>query len=297
MEKRIMAEIIDGKKVSAEIRAEIKDRVAELNRDYGRVPGLAVVLVGDDAASAVYVRMKDKGCREVGINSFQHILPSTTSQEELLALIDKLNNDSNVSGLLVQLPLPEHIDEKAVINAIDPVKDVDGFHPVNVGKLVAGDECFIPCTPHGCQILINRHVKELKGKHLVVVGRSNIVGKPVANMMIQKNDMANCIVTVCHTAAKDISVYTKQADILVVAAGRPGTVTGDMVRDGVVVIDVGVNRIADPADSAKTKLVGDVDFDSVEPKASAITPVPGGVGPMTIAMLLSNTVKAFEIQN
>jgi methylenetetrahydrofolate dehydrogenase (NADP+)/methenyltetrahydrofolate cyclohydrolase len=292
-----MAEIIDGKKVSSEIRAEIKERIAQLNKIHGKVPGLAVVLVGDDAASAVYVKMKGKGCEEVGMNSFQHILPGATSQSELLALIDKLNKDSNVNGILVQLPLPKQIDEKAVINAIDPIKDVDGFHPVNVGKLVADDECFLPCTPHGCQILINRHVKDLKGKHLVVVGRSSIVGKPVANMMIQKNDQANCIVTVCHTAAKDISVYTKQADILVVAAGRPMTVTGEMVKEGVVVIDVGVNRITDPADSSKTKIVGDVDFDSVEPKAAAITPVPGGVGPMTIAMLLSNTVKAFEMQN
>ena len=292
-----MAEIIDGKKVSAEIRAEIKEKVSQLNKIYGRVPGLAVVLVGDDAASAVYVKMKGKGCEEVGMNSFQHILPGSTSQGELLSLIDKLNHDKNVNGILVQLPLPKHIDEKSVINAIDPVKDVDGFHPVNVGKLVADDECFLPCTPHGCQILINRHVKDLKGKHLVVVGRSSIVGKPVANMMIQKNERANCIVTICHTAAKDISVYTKQADILVVAAGKPMTVTGDMVKDGVVVIDVGVNRITDPADPSKTKLVGDVDFESVEPKAAAITPVPGGVGPMTIAMLLSNTVEAFEIQN
>lgn len=292
-----MAEIIDGKKVSSEIRAEIKERVAQLNKTYGKVPGLAVVLIGDDAASAVYVRMKGKGCEEVGMNSFQHILPEATSLGELLALIEKLNKDSNVNGILVQLPLPKQIDEKAVINAIDPIKDVDGFHPVNVGKLVADDECFLPCTPHGCQILINRHVKDLKGKHLVVVGRSSIVGKPVANMMIQKNDQANCIVTVCHTAAKDISVYTRQADILVVAAGRAMTVTGDMVKEGVVVIDVGVNRIPDPADPSKTKIVGDVDFDSVEPKAAAITPVPGGVGPMTIAMLLSNTVKAFEMQN
>ncbi len=292
-----MAEIIDGKKVSSEIRAEIKERVAQLDKTYGKVPGLAVVLVGDDTASAVYVRMKGKGCEEVGIKSFQYILPESSSQDELLTLIDTLNNDSNVNGILVQMPLPRHINEKAVINAIDPIKDVDGFHPVNVGKLVADDECFLPCTPHGCQILINRYVKDLKGKHLVVVGRSNIVGKPVANMMIQKNDRANCIVTICHTAARDISIYTKQADILVVAAGRPMTVTGDMVKDGVVVIDVGVNRIPDPDDPSKTKLVGDVDFGTVEPKAAAITPVPGGVGPMTIAMLLRNTVKAFEMQN
>jgi len=292
-----VAEIIDGKKISAEIREELKAKVAEMQSKYGNVPGLAVVLVGDDPASAVYVRMKGKGCEEIGIRSFQYILPETTTEDELIALIDELNKDSKVSGILVQLPLPKHISEKAIINAIDPIKDVDGFHPINVGKVVADeDDCFYPCTPLGCQILINRYVKNLKGKHLVVVGRSSIVGKPVANMMMQKNDRANCIVTVCHTAAPDISLYTRQADILVVAAGRANTITGDMVKDGVVVIDVGVNRIADPSDPSKTIIVGDVDFKSVEPKASAITPVPGGVGPMTIAMLLSNTVRAFELQ-
>lgn len=292
-----MAEIIDGKKISAEIREELKAKVAEMQSKYGNVPGLAVVLVGDDPASAVYVRMKGKGCEEIGIRSFQYILPETTTEDELIALIDELNKDSKVSGILVQLPLPKHISEKAIINAIDPIKDVDGFHPINVGKVVADeDDCFYPCTPLGCQILINRYVKNLKGKHLVVVGRSSIVGKPVANMMMQKNDRANCIVTVCHTAAPDISLYTRQADILVVAAGRANTITGDMVKNGVVVIDVGVNRIADPSDPSKTIIVGDVDFKSVEPKAAAITPVPGGVGPMTIAMLLSNTVRAFELQ-
>ena len=267
-----MAEIIDGKKISAEIREELKAKVAEMQSKYGNVPGLAVVLVGDDPASAVYVRMKGKGCEEIGIRSFQYILPETTTEDELIALIDELNKDSKVSGILVQLPLPKHISEKAIINAIDPIKDVDGFHPINVGKVVADeDDCFYPCTPLGCQILINRYVKNLKGKHLVVVGRSSIVGKPVANMMMQKNDRANCIVTVCHTAAPDISLYTRQADILVVAAGRANTITGDMVKDGVVVIDVGVNRIADPSDPSKTIIVGDVDFKSVEPKAAAIT--------------------------
>jgi len=292
-----VAEIIDGKKISSEIREELKSKVAEMQSKYGEVPGLAVVLVGDDPASAVYVRMKGKGCEEVGIRSFQYILPEATSQDELINLIKELNGDSKVNGILVQLPLPKHISEKAVINAIDPIKDVDGFHPINVGKVVADeDDCFYPCTPLGCQILINRYVKDLKGKHLVVVGRSSIVGKPVANMMMQKNDRANCVVTVCHTAAPDISLYTRQADILVVAAGRANTVTGSMVKDGVVVIDVGVNRIPDPANPSNTIIVGDVDFKSVEPKASAITPVPGGVGPMTIAMLLSNTVRAFELQ-
>ncbi len=292
-----MAVIIDGNKVSAEIREELRRKVAEIKTRYNRAPGLAVVLVGDDAASAVYVRMKGKRCEETGINSFQHILPGSTTKNELLALIDKLNNDRDVNGILVQLPLPSHISENDIINAIIPEKDVDGFHPVNTGRMVADVDCFYPCTPSGIQELIYRYVKEIKGKHLVVVGRSNIVGKPVANMMLQKNERANCVVTVCHTAAPDIGYYTKQADILVVAAGRAKTVTGDMVKDGVAVIDVGVNRIPDPADSTKTKIVGDVDFDSVAPKASAITPVPGGVGPMTIAMLMLNTVKAFEIQN
>lgn len=292
-----MTQIIDGKKVSQEIRDSLKVKVSELEKKYGKVPGLAVVLVGDDPASAVYVRMKGKGCEEVGLKSFQHILPGSTPQAELLSLIDGLNGDPDVSGILVQLPLPKHINELAVINAIDPAKDVDGFHPVNTGKMVNGDECLLPCTPAGIQELIVRYAGDIKGKHLVVVGRSNIVGKPVTNMMYQKNSRANCVVTICHTGAPDISVYTKQADILVVAAGKPNTVTGSMVKDGVVVIDVGVNRITDPADSTKTKIAGDVDFDSVAPMAKAITPVPGGVGPMTIAMLLSNTVKAFEQQN
>lgn len=292
-----MTQIIDGKKVSQEIRDSLKIKVADLEKKHGKVPGLAVVLVGEDPASAVYVRMKGKGCEEVGLKSFEHILPESTSEKELLALVDKLNNDPDVNGILVQLPLPKHINELAVINAISPDKDVDGFHPVSTGKMVNGDECLLPCTPAGIQELICRYAGDIKGKHLVVVGRSNIVGKPIANMMYQKNDRANCVVTICHTAAPDISVYTKQADILVVAAGRPGTVTGDMVKDGVVVIDVGVNRLPDPADCTKTKLYGDVDFASVAPKSKAITPVPGGVGPMTIAMLLSNTVKAFEQQN
>ncbi len=292
-----MAEIIDGKKISSEIREKIKYDVEGLKKKYNSVPGLAVILVGDDPASAVYVRMKGKGCEEVGIRSYQYILPETTTKDELLSLINNLNQDSFVNGILVQLPLPKHIPEIEIINAIIPEKDIDGFHPVNTGKMVADQDCFYPCTPLGIQEMICRNVKDLKGKHLVVVGRSNIVGKPVANMMLQKNDRANCVVTVCHTAAPDISVYTKQADILVVAAGRTNTITGDMVKEGVVVIDVGTNRVADPNDSTKTKLAGDVDFESVSLKASAITPVPGGVGPMTIAMLLFNTVKAFKLQN
>ncbi len=293
-----MAVIIDGKAVAAELRDDIKKEVSILKEKTGKVPGLAVVLVGENPASQVYVNMKGKGCEEVGIASFQHRLHADTSEEALLSLIHKLNNAPDVNGILVQLPLPSHINESAIINAINSAKDVDGFHPVNVGKMVIGDEdCFYPCTPYGCQVLINRHVNDLKGKHLVVVGRSNIVGKPLANMMVQKNKMANCVVTVCHTAAPDIGYYTRQADILVVAAGRPDTVRGSMVKEGAVVIDVGVNRIPDPANPSKTKLVGDVNFDEVSKVASAITPVPGGVGPLTITMLLANTLKAFKLQN
>jgi len=291
-----MAHIIDGKKIAAEIREEIKTGVEEVKASTGSVPRLDVVLVGDDPASAVYVRMKGKGCEEVGMVSEQHILSSDTTQDELLKLVDELNKNNEVTGILVQLPLPSHIDENAIINAIDPIKDVDGFHPVNTGKMVIGEDCLFPCTPYGCQELIARSVDNLKGKHVVVVGRSNIVGKPIANMMLQKNDRANCTVTICHTGTPDLSVYTKQADILVVAAGRPGTITGDMVKEGVVVIDVGTNRVENPENPEKTKLVGDVLFEEVEKKASAITPVPGGVGPMTITMLLGNTLKAFSMQ-
>ncbi len=293
-----MATIIDGKALAAEIRSDIKESVERLKEGEGLIPGLAVVLVGNDPASEVYVRMKKKGCDEMGINSFEYKLDEDTTEDELLSLVDKLNRDQKVNGILVQLPLPLHISEEKVINCINPIKDVDGFHPENVGKIVIGDEnCFYPCTPYGVQEMIVRNVKDLKGKHLVVVGRSNIVGKPVANMMFQKSNRANCIVTVCHTAAKDIGEYTRQADILVVAAGRPGTVTADMVKEGVVVIDVGTNRIPHPDDPDKMKLVGDVDFDAVSKKAAAITPVPGGVGPMTITMLLANTVKACKLQN
>jgi methylenetetrahydrofolate dehydrogenase (NADP+)/methenyltetrahydrofolate cyclohydrolase len=293
-----MAVIIDGKKISAEIRGELAVEVKALKEKTGKTPGLAVIMIGDSAASEVYVGNKIKACADTGINSFHHKFDSTYSQKELIALIDKLNADPSVNGILVQLPLPSGIDEVTVLNRIDPLKDADGFHPVNTGKLVIGDpDCFYPCTPYGIQELIVRYMPDISGKHLVVVGRSNIVGKPIANMMVQKNKRANCIVTMCHTAAPDISYYTKQADILVVAAGRANTVTADMVKDGVVVIDVGVNRLPDPANPGKTKLYGDVDFEGVSQKASAITPVPGGVGPMTITMLLKNTVKAFRIQN
>ena len=293
-----MAIIIDGKAIASEIKEEIKKEVLLIEKQYSRKPTLAVILVGNNPASEVYVRMKKKTSEEAGINSMQILLDENTTQQELLTLINQLNADNSVNGILVQLPLPSHINENDIITAIDPVKDVDGFHPVNMGKLVIGQQdCFIPCTPYGCQELIIRTMPDIKGKHLVVVGRSNIVGKPLANLMIQKNNMANCIVTVCHTATKDIGYYTTQADILVVAVGRANMITKDMVKKGAVVIDVGINRIQDPANPDKTKLVGDVKFDEVSEVAYAITPVPGGVGPMTIAMLLKNTVKAFKLQN
>ncbi|MCX8122773.1 MAG: bifunctional methylenetetrahydrofolate dehydrogenase/methenyltetrahydrofolate cyclohydrolase FolD [Spirochaetes bacterium] len=293
-----MAIIIDGKAIANEIKEEIKQEVVKLESQHGKKPTLAVILVGNNPASQVYVRMKKKSSEEVGINSLQILLDENTTQEELLTLISKLNSDTTVNGILVQLPLPEHINENEIINAIDPIKDVDGFHPVNVGKLVIGQQdCFIPCTPYGCQELIIRTIPEIKGKHVVVVGRSNIVGKPLANLMMQKDSRANCIVTICHTATQDIGFYTKQADILVVAVGKANIITKDMVKEGAVVIDVGINRIDDPDNPGKTKLVGDVKFDEVSEVAYAITPVPGGVGPMTIAMLLKNTVKAFKLQN
>ncbi len=293
-----MPEIIDGKRISEEIKAEISSEVATLWEAHKKKPGLAVVLVGEDPASQVYVRMKGRDCEQVGIESIQYTLPEETTQEELLTLVKELNTREDVDGILVQLPLPSHINESVILNTIDPGKDVDGFHPVNVGKLVTGDEdTFYPCTPYGCQDLINRYVPDLKGKHLVIVGRSNIVGKPMANLMVQKNARANCVVTICHTAAPDISYFTRQADILVVAAGRPEVVSGEMVKEGVVVIDVGVNRIDDPVNEGKKKLIGDVRYEDVARKASAITPVPGGVGPMTRVMLLKNTLKAFKIHN
>ncbi len=292
-----MARVIDGTAISRQLRLEVKKDVADLREKHGSVPGLAVVLAGDDPASAVYVRNKARACDEVGITSYRHLRGEDVAQDDLMRLIDSLNEDPGVDGILVQLPLPKHIDENAVINRILPQKDVDGFHPVNVGKMVAGDEdCFRPCTPLGCQVLINSVVGDTAGKHLVVVGRSNLVGKPIANIMVQKSLHANCIVTICHTAAPDIAYFTRQADILVVAAGRPGMVRGHMVKQGAVVIDVGVNRVADPRDPSKTMLVGDVKFDEVAAVALAITPVPGGVGPMTIAMLLKNTVKAFRLR-
>jgi len=292
------ATIISGTDVSQDVRDTIKKEIIELQNITGKVPGLAVVLVGEDPASQVYVRNKSTGCHEVGIQSFEYRLPADTSEQDLCSLIQTLNADERVHGILVQLPLPKHIKEKKIISLIDYRKDVDGFHPINVGKLVVGDDdCFYPCTPYGCKILINKVIEDPRGMHLVVVGRSNIVGKPMANLMVQKKKGADCIVTVCHSAAADLKKYTLSADILVAAIGSPEFITADMVKPGAVVIDVGMNRIKNPADPAKTKLVGDVKFDEVSLVASAITPVPGGVGKMTIAMLLANTLKSFKIHN
>ena len=286
------AKILDGNKVAQEMRAEKAEEIRALKEEHGITPGLAVVLVGDDPASQVYVRNKGRACEQVGIRSDTYRFPADYPEEELLGLISKLNDDPEVHGILVQLPLPEHIDEEKVLYAIDPNKDVDGFHPVNVGKLMIGKPGFLPCTPHGIQQLLLRSGIEIEGKHVVVVGRSNIVGKPVAMILVQKQKGANATVTLCHTGTKDLGYHTRQADILIVAAGRPKTVTADMVKEGAVVVDVGVNRVEDPSSKRGYRLVGDVDFDSVKEKASAITPVPGGVGPMTITMLLRNTIDA-----
>ncbi|MDD4102697.1 MAG: bifunctional methylenetetrahydrofolate dehydrogenase/methenyltetrahydrofolate cyclohydrolase FolD, partial [Kiritimatiellae bacterium] len=284
--------VIDGKQLAADMRADIARQVEELREKNNVVPGLGVMLIGADPASASYVTAKEKACEEAGIFSLDVRLPVETTQAEALERVREMNADPRVHGILVQLPLPKHIDESAVINAIAPEKDVDGFTPVNVGRMVIGETCFLPCTPHGIiQMLIAAGV-EVSGKHAVVVGRSNIVGKPVASLLMRKAKGGNATVTVCHTGTRDLGAFTRQADILVVAAGRPGTVTRDMVKLGAVVIDVGVNRIPDPSRKSGFRLAGDVDFESVKEVASLITPVPGGVGPMTITMLLYNTLEA-----
>lgn len=285
------ATIIDGKQIAADMREELKTEVAEL-KTKGIVPGLGVVLVGDDPASRSYVTAKERACEDIGIYSDDNRLPADTSQEELMALVNRMNNDPKINGILVQLPLPDHLNESEVLLAIDPAKDVDGFHPMNVGKMVVGEKAFLPCTPHGCIQLLLRSGIQLEGAEVVIVGRSNIVGKPLANMLIQKSPTGNATVTVCHTRTKDLPGHTLRADILVAAAGRPNTVTADMVKEGVVVIDVGVNRVEDATRKRGYRLVGDVDFEAVKEKASMITPVPGGVGPMTITMLLYNTVES-----
>jgi len=291
-----MAEIINGKEIAKEIREEVRREVLDLKDRTGNIPGLAVVLVGKDPASEVYVRMKEKACQKAGITSFQHRLPFETGQDELLNLIEMLNRDHRVNGILVQLPLPDRIDEGKIINAIDPEKDVDGFHPVNVGRLMLGEEGFLPCTPLGIMELLQLSGNSPEGKHVVVVGRSNIVGKPIAMMLLQKQTGANATVTICHTGTRNLAEITRQADILIVSAGKAGTITADMVKEGVVVIDVGVNQVGETPEG-KRILAGDVDFEGIKEKARAITPVPGGVGPMTIAMLLKNTLHAFKLQN
>ena len=273
-----MAILIDGKAISASVREEMKAEVAAMETK----PGLAVIIVGNDPASKTYVKNKKKGCEQVGFYSEVHELPESTTQQELIALVNKLNGDEKIHGILVQLPLPRHLDDKAVIAAIDPKKDVDAFAEVNVGKIMIGNHSFLPCTPAGIMVLLERSGIDISGKECVVVGRSNIVGKPMAMLLLG----ANGTVTVCHSKTRDLAEVTRRADILVVAIGKADFITGDMVKEGAVVIDVGMNR------NAEGKLTGDVDFKSVEPKASYITPVPGGVGPMTITMLLRNTITA-----
>lgn len=286
--------IIDGKKISQEIKNEVKRATEHLKSEKGHVPGLAFILVGENPASQSYVKSKGKACEEIGFYSITERVPGSISEIDLLAMIERFNNDKKIHGILVQLPLPKHINEQKVIEAISPSKDVDGFHPANVGKMMIGIDTFFPCTPYGIVELLKRSNIDPSGKHVVVVGRSNIVGKPIANMLVQKKEWANAIVTIAHTAAKDISYYTKQADILIAAVGKANAITKEMVKPGVVVIDVGINRVDDAAAKNGYRIVGDVDFDSVKEVASAITPVPGGVGPMTIAMLMVNTLKAAE---
>jgi methylenetetrahydrofolate dehydrogenase (NADP+)/methenyltetrahydrofolate cyclohydrolase len=285
------AQIIDGKQVAAGMREELKVEVAKL-KEKGIVPGLGVILVGDDPASVSYVTAKERACEEIGIYSDNKRLGADTPQKQLISLVKKMNKDPKVHGILVQLPLPKGLNEAEVLQTIDPAKDVDGFHPTNVGRMVVGEKAFLPCTPHGVIQLLIRSGVTIEGANVVIVGRSNIVGKPLANMLIQKSAIGNATVTVCHTRTKDLAYHTRQADIVIVAAGRPNTITADMIKEGAVVIDVGVNRVEDATKKQGFRLVGDVDFEAVKEKASLITPVPGGVGPMTITMLLYNTVES-----
>ncbi len=285
------ATIIDGKAIAAQVRGEVAAKVSAL-KEKGITPCLAVILVGENPASVSYVTGKQKALAEVGMADRSMHLPESTSEEELLKIIDDLNKDNSVHGILVQLPLPKHINEEKVLLAIDPAKDVDGFHPVNVGNLVIGKKAFLPCTPHGIIVLLEKMGIETSGKHAVVIGRSNIVGKPVSLLLARKE--TNCTVTICHTGTKDIASFTRQADIIIAASGHPHTVTKDMVKPGAVVIDVGVNRIPDSTKKSGFRLVGDTDYADLLETASFITPVPGGVGPMTIAMLMFNTLEAAE---
>ena len=290
------ATLLDGARIAAEVRGEVAAAVHQMQARHGVTPGLAVVLTGDDPASAVYVRNKGRACQEAGMASESFILPEETTQQELLDLLARLNGDGRHHGILVQLPLPSHIDEEQVVRALDPAKDVDGLHPENMGRLVQGSPLFPPCTPAGIQQLLLRSGYAPDGKHVVICGRSSIVGKPLALLLVQKREGANATVTVCHTGTPDVAAVTRQADILVAATGRPNTVTADMVKPGAAVVDVGINRVNDPSRKRGYRLVGDVDFAGVSEVAAAVTPVPGGVGPMTIAMLLSNTLRAARLQ-
>jgi methylenetetrahydrofolate dehydrogenase (NADP+)/methenyltetrahydrofolate cyclohydrolase len=285
------AKILDGKAIAQEFRTELKARTAELKKQ-GIVPGLGVLLVGEDPASRSYVTAKEKACEETGLYSREIKLPATASHKEILDVVKAFNADNQIDGILVQLPLPDSSMEQSVIEAINPDKDVDGFHPVNVGRMMLGLPAFLPCTPHGVLQILKRSGVKTDGAHVVVIGRSNIVGRPLVNLLSQKSELGNATVTMCHTRTRNMKELTLQADIIVAAVGRPNTVTADMVKPGAVVIDVGVNRVTDATAKAGFRLKGDVDFEAVAQKAAAITPVPGGVGPMTITMLLANTVES-----
>ena len=291
------ARVLSGEELAATMRAEMTEEVGALKKEHNLVPGLGVILVGGNPASVSYVRGKRKACDKVGVQSTETRLPGTASKEEILKAVEEMNRDDSVHGILVQLPLPDGVDESRVLGAVDPDKDVDGLHPVNLGKLMRQEEGFLPCTPHGIKMILVRSGIEVKGKNVVVVGRSTLVGRPVANILTQKAEGANATVTMSHTGTRDLASYTRGADILIVAAGSPGAVTADMVKDGAVVIDVGVEQVADTSRKRGYRLVGDVDYDAVAEKAAAITPVPGGVGPMTITMLLYNTILATKRAN
>ncbi len=283
------AERLSGNKVAAQMRREMKAEVERLGKEHGLVPGLAVILVGDDLASASYVANKRKACREIGIHSLERRFAAGMPEAELLRVVDDLNGDASIHGILVQLPLPG-LEENRIMNALDPDKDVDGLHPVNLGRLLRQEEGFLPCTPSGVQQMLMRSGIAVAGKYVVVVGRSTLVGRPLANLLLQKSEQANATVTVCHTGTRDLGHITRQADILIVAAGQPRAIGADMVKEGAVVIDVGINCVEDAGRERGWRMVGDVDYEEVRKKASAITPVPGGIGPMTIAMLLHNTI-------
>ena len=291
------AKIIDGKQIAAELRAQTKEKVTQFIKEYNKTPTLAVVLVGEDPASQVYVKTKTKMAKEIGMNVEDHLLEKTVSESELLNLIDQLNNNNEVNGILVQLPLPEDMDSRLIIDSIDPAKDADGFHAINVGRnSIGGDllnKTFTPCTPLGCYLMLKKIVPDLKGMHAVIIGRSNIVGKPMAQLLLEES----CTISILHSKTKNIEAMARQGDIVVAAVGRPLMVKKEWIKPGAIVIDVGINRIDHPDQAGKTKLVGDVDYDEVSSIASAITPVPGGVGPMTIACLLSNTVECFKKLN